>query len=46
MKQFILYCAEGACWRISCSAISNASKVVRSSCTATHTRSCFVIFHL
>jgi len=37
------YCTECTCFRISYSASSNASKTVRSSCTATHTRSCFVI---
>jgi len=36
------YCTECTCFRISYSASSNASKTVRSSCTATHTRSCFV----
>ena len=52
MKQFTFlntlnwYCIKRTCFRISSSgsANSNASKAVRSSYTATHTQSCFVIF--
>jgi len=53
MKQFTFlntlnwYCIERTCFGISYfgSANSNASKAVRSSYIATHTQSCFVIFH-
>jgi len=54
MKQYTFlnklncYCVKRTCFGISYSgcASSNASKAVRSSYTATHTKSCFWIFRL
>jgi len=37
------YCVKWMCFRIYYSASSDASKAVRSLCTAMHTQSCFVI---